>query len=158
MLAVNGERINEAKDLSLKVAMLSPGTTVHLQVLRDHKEVDVPVVLGEQPNERRADGPEAEPGSSRAMEGVEVEDITPQIRKQLGLPTRATGVIVTDLDPNSPAAEAGLRPGDVIVEVNRKAVADVSEFEGAVRHAGHSAIMLLINRGGNTLFVVVEPR
>jgi len=158
VVAINGERISEARDLSLKVSMLPPGTTVHLKAMRDGHVVEVPVVLGEQPSERSALalGSEAKPGASDAMEGVEVEDITPPIRRQLGLPARMTGVIVTGVEPGSRAGEAGLRPGDVIQEVNRHPVASMSEFEHAVRQGGRDATLLLINRGGNTLFVVVE--
>ncbi len=158
VVAINGERISEARDLSLKVSMLPPGTTVHLKVMRDGRAVEVPVVLGEQPSERTALalGSEAKPGASNAMEGVEVEDITPPIRRQLGLPARMTGVIVTGVEPGSRAGEAGLRPGDIIQEVNRRPVASMSEFEHAVRQGGRDATLLLINRGGNTLFVVIE--
>lgn len=88
--------------------MLPPGTTVHLKAVRDGHMVEVPVVLGEQPSQRTALalGSEAKPGASNAMEGVEVEDITPPIRRQLGLPARMTGVIVTGVEPGSRAGEA----------------------------------------------------
>jgi serine protease Do len=158
VLAVNGEPINETRDLSFKVAMLPPGSTVRLRVLRQRREMEIPVVLGEQPAGRRPFAPRAEPGAARALEGVEVGDITPQLRRQLGLTPRTTGVVVIGVEPGSPAAEAGLRPGDVIQEVNGRAVENASEFERSMRQAGREAILLLVNRGGNTLFVVVEPR
>ena len=56
------------------------------------------------------------------------------------------------------AAEAGLRPGDVVRQVNGREVASVSDFEGAIRQSGHDPVMLLVSRGGTTLYVVVEPR
>ncbi len=87
-----------------------------------------------------------------------VTNLNPQIRQQLGLPPGVTGVVVTAVETGSPAAEAGLRRGDVIQEVNRRAVSSVSEFDRAVRQGGRDAVVLLVNRGGNTMFVVVEPR
>jgi len=158
VLAINGESITETRELSLKVAMLPPGTTVRLKVFHERREVEMPVTLGEQPPERRASGPGAEPGAARAMEGVEVEDLTPQIRRQLGLPPRTTGVVVTVVEPGSPAAEAGLRRGDVIQQENGREVASVSDFERAIRQSARDPVMLLVTRGGTTLFVVVEPR
>ena len=158
VLSINGERITETRELSLKVAMLAPGTTVRLKIVRNRREMEIPVVLGEQPSERRVLGSEAEPSVTRALEGVEVADLTPQLRRQLELPPRISGVVVVGVEPGTPAAEAGLRRGDVIQEVNGRAVANVSQFEQAVRRGGREPMMLLVNRGGSTLFVVVEPR
>lgn len=158
VLAINGEAIGETRELSLKVAMLAPGTTARLRVHRDRSETEIPVVLGEQPSERRAFGSGVEPDAAPALEGVTVGDLTPQIRRQLGLPSGTAGVVVREVEPGSPAAEAGLRRGDLIQEVNRRAVASVSDFERAIRRSGREAVVLLVNRGGNTMFVVVEPR
>jgi serine protease Do len=158
VLAINGESISETRELSLKVALLAPGTTARLKVYRDRREIEVPVVLGEQPAERRTFGPAAEPGAARALEGVSVGNLNPQIRQQLGLPTSVVGVVVTAVEPGSPAAEAGLRRGDVIQEVNRRPVSNVSDFDRAIRQTGRDTVLLLVNRGGNTMFVPVEPR
>jgi len=158
VLALNGEPIHETRELSLKVALLAPGTTVRLRVHRDRREIEIPVVLGEQPQERRTFGPAVEPGAARALEGVAVANLTPQIRQQLGLSPGTAGVVVTAVEPGSPAAEAGLRRGDVIQEVNRRTVTGVAEFEQAIRQAGRDVVMLLVNRGGNTMFVIIEPR
>jgi serine protease Do len=158
VLSINGETINETRELSLKVAMLAPGTTARLRVHRDKGEVDISVALGEQPSERRTFGSGVEPGVAPALEGVTVGDLTAQTRRQLGLPPGTTGVVVREVEPGSPAAEAGLRRGDVIQEVNRRAVTSVSEFERAVRQSRRETVLLLVNRGGSTMFVLVEPR
>ena len=71
-------------------------------------------------------------GSSSVLSGVSVEDLDAQSSKELGLPANAQGVVVTNVDPASPAAEAGLRRGDVIQEVNRKPVKNTSDFERAM--------------------------
>jgi serine protease Do len=158
VIAINGEPVSETRELSLKVAMLSPGTTARLKVIRDRREIEIPVVLGEQPAERRAAGPSPAPEPERALEGVAVSNLTPQLRQQLGLPAAVTGVVVVRVEPGSPAAEAGLRRGDVIQEVNRRPVANVTDFERAVRQSGRGPLLLLVHREGGTLFLVIEPR
>ncbi len=156
ILEVNGEPVEDVRDLRLKIARAGPDQTVNLQVVRDGKQMDVPVTLGELPEEQemaRRDGPGSAP-----LDGVEVDDLTPQIARQLGLPRDTFGVVVTRVQPGSSAAEAGLRRGDVIQEVNRRPVNNVAGFESAVRRAGDKPVLLLVNRGGRTNFVVVEPR
>src|SRR3989442_6108402 len=115
--------------------MLAPGTTVRLKIVRNRREMEIPVVLGEQPPERPMLGSDPEPSVTRALEGVEVADLTPQLRRQLELPPRISGVVVVGVEPGTPAAEAGLRRGDVIQEVNGQAVANVSQF-GQALHRG----------------------
>ncbi|MCS6952363.1 MAG: DegQ family serine endoprotease [Bryobacteraceae bacterium] len=156
IVAVNDQRVEDNRDLQLKIASTAPGTRVNLRVIRDGKELTIPVTLGEVPGDREAARAESRRGS--ALEGVDVDDLTPAIARQLGLPRDTFGVVVTNVRPDSPAAEAGLRRGDVIQEVNRRPVTNVASFERAVRQAGSEPVLLLINRGGNTHFLVVEPR
>jgi serine protease Do len=154
---LNGERISDSRTLRLKIAQMAPGTTVRLKLLSDGHEREVTVTLGELPAEaERNSGGGAEPGS--ALEGVTVEDLTPQIAQQLNLPPQTRGVVVTSVRPDSPAQEAGLRRGDVIQEVNRKPVTNSAEFERAVLRAGKGTVLLLVNRGGNTMFIAIEPK
>ncbi len=93
------------------------------------------------------------PNSGNALDGVSVENVTPQAARQLSVPASTPGVVVTDISPSSPVASSGLQEGDVIQEVNRKPVKDVSDFEQAIRHAGKDPV-LLVNRHGSTMFVV----
>ncbi len=156
VLEMNGEPIRESRDLQLKVGALNPGAQVRLKVFRDGKELEIPVTLGEMPSQSEP-ASEGE-GGEAALEGLSVDTLTPQIARQLDLPARTRGVVVTDVQPGSLAAEAGLRRGDVIQEVNRKPVATVEEFQRAVRAGGRQPVLLLINRGGSTSFVAIEPR
>ncbi len=156
ILDINGERVDTSRSLQLKVAMMKPGTTVTLKVLRDGSTLQVPVNLGEMPAQTGETA--GRPGQSGgALAGVAVDELTPDIAQQLQLPPSTHGVVVSGVDPTSPAASAGLRRGDVIVSVNRKPTADVRTFEAAVRQAGNGPILLLVNRGGSTMFVVVQP-
>ncbi len=156
IVAMNDEKIEDTRELQLKVAKAGPGKRVNLKVIRNGSEKVVPVTLGELPEERQRAS--AESGRMSALEGVDVDELTPQVARQLGLPPQTFGVVITAVRPGSPADEAGLRRGDVIQEVNRRAVNSVSTFEQAVRAAGSDPVLLLVNRGGSTRFVVVEPR
>lgn len=155
--AVDGKPVEDANTFRLRVSRAAPGTTLKLTVNRKGAPRDVTVTLAELP--RQASEPER--GQERgehggALQGVSVEDIPPQAARQLGLKD-ASGVVVTDVDPASPAADAGLRRGDVILHVNRTPVKDSTEFERAIQASGRGAILLLVNRGGVNAFVAIEP-
>ena len=154
LLEVNGQAIHESRDLQLKVATMSPGAQLRLKLFRNGSERDVPVTLGEAPAQKAA----SVEGHARGgtLEGLTVDELTAQIARQIGVLITTHGVIVSDVEPGSLAADAGLQRGDVIQEVNRKAVKNVAEFEAAVRHAGREGVLLLVNRADTTLFLVVE--
>ena len=154
---LDGQPVNEAREFRLKIAMMRPGTTVKLKVFRKGTEHEVTVVLGELP--AKAAVGQSEPGTpSAALQGLSVDELTPQIARQLGLPAQTFGVVVSSVQSGSAAEEAGLRRGDVIQEVNNKPVRSVSDFSTAVSQLGKQNVLLLVNRGGNTLYLVVEPR
>ncbi|HEU0006056.1 MAG TPA: DegQ family serine endoprotease [Terriglobia bacterium] len=153
ILEVNGENVPDSRSLRLKIGQLVPGTKVQLKLWRDGKEREVSVVLGEMPAEEQR-RPEGE--RSRALEGIEVDELTPQVAQRLGVPRTTRGVVVVEVSLGSPAAEAGLRRGDIIQEVNRRPVASVAEFERAVRQSGNESVLVLVNRSGSTLFLVIE--
>jgi serine protease Do len=83
---------------------------------------------------------------------VEVTTLSPEIAEQLGVPTNTTGVVVSGVDPASKMADAGLRRGDVIQEVNHQPVKNVSDFQNALKKSGDDPL-LLVNRSGRTLFI-----
>jgi serine protease Do len=89
---------------------------------------------------------------------VQVENLTSDIAQQLNLPSGTRGVVITRVDPDSAAAETGLQRGDVIQEVNRKPVNSVEQFRAAVRGAANQPLLLLINRGGSSSYVVISPK
>ena len=156
VLAVNGEAVRESRDLQLKTTAMPPGTKVIFTVFRDSVEREVPVTLGEVPAEAAHPAQPAAPEA--ALTGLSVEDLTPEIAREIDVPIDTCGVVVSEVEPGSLAAEIGLRPGDVIQEVNRKPVNHVADFERATREAGRAPVVLLVNRAGNTLFVPLEPR
>jgi serine protease Do len=80
------------------------------------------------------------------------------LSRELGIATDVSGVVITSVDPSSPAAAAGLEPGDVIEEVNRKAVRSPEEYNVALAETRGKAVLLLVNRGGSAHFVNLEPQ
>jgi serine protease Do len=158
ILAVNGETINDANQLRLKIGVMNPNSKVDLKVLRDGKTMQIAVQLGEFPsNEERASLNTHGPSTEGALEGVSVENITRETAQQLKIPAQTKGVVVDQVSPSSSASEAGLKEGDVIQQVNHRNVSNVSEFTQAVKSATKdNPILLLVNRQGNTMFLAVN--
>jgi serine protease Do len=155
ILSLNGQPVNSANDLRLRISQTAPGSTVKLGVSRDGKMQDFSVMLGELPPDKVAqEGAGKE--SPGGLEGVEVQGLTPDIAQQLQLPAGTKGVVVTSVDPSSPAASE-LNRGDVIQEVNHKPVSNGQEYRQAIAAAGNQPVLLLVNRGGATQYVVIEP-
>jgi serine protease Do len=156
ILELNGEKVNAPDDLSLHISQIPPGTTVELKIFRDHQMRDVRVTLNEL-SEAAESSASGESGGA-ALQGIQVQNLTSAIAHELGVSSSVRGVVVTSVDPSSPAASAGLEQGDVIQEVNRKPIRNVAEFNQAVTGSQGRSILLLVNRGGATHFVVVESQ
>jgi len=152
--AVNGKAVADANDLRMRISMMAPGSEVSLAVLRDGAPRAIAVRLGELPATEAAVNRGSRTPASSALSGVAVEDLDASTAHDLGLSPNAQGVVVTNVSPSSNAAEAGLRQGDVIQEVNRRPVKNSSDFERAVR-GSNEPTLLLVNRNGNTLFLAV---
>ena len=88
--------------------------------------------------------------------GVAAVDVTPEVARKLGLPPGTQGAVVVEVLPGGLAADSDLRPGDVVVEVNRKPVRSVRDFARAVEEAGGKDLVMLVNRGGTTAYVAIE--
>jgi serine protease Do len=157
ILDFNGESLTDSRTLSLKVSRMAPGTAVRLKVLREGRERELSVTLGELPAKRETIG-QATGSTGEPERGLTVEPLTPDVLNELHLPPNTQGVLISDVEPGSVAAEAGLRRGDIIQEVDRRPVANVAQFEKAVLNARNQSMLLLINRGGDHLFLVLEPR
>jgi serine protease Do len=93
-----------------------------------------------------------------ALSGISVDSLTSETARRLNLPPGVRGVVVTDVDPDSGAADAGLRRGDMIEEVNRQPVTSAGEFEAALQKASKQSVLLRVRRGDRASFVVVKPR
>jgi serine protease Do len=161
--AINGNSIQDVNEFRLQVAGFAPGTTIHLTVNRNGQSQTLPVTLGEFNLEAEANGrPQGNMpsgGEKGALEGVTVQALNSDLRRELQLPEGTTGVVITDLSDDSPAAQAGLQTGDVIVQVNHKPVNTVADFNQAVRMgASKDSTLLLVKRGQGTQFLVVPNK
>jgi serine protease Do len=153
ILDLNGKPINGSAELRMHVSLMTPGTPVNVKVFRNGVEKTFAVRLAELPTETaKAEKPDAT--SEDALQGITVENVSARAARQLGLPATASGVVVTNVDPGSKAAESGLKRGDVIQEVNHKPVRNTSDFESAMRTA-KDATLLLVNRQGSTMYLAV---
>jgi serine protease Do len=156
--AVNGKKIDGMQDLRLTVASMLPGTKVTLQVIRERKNMDVTVQLGEKAE--RKDAPvvakEVDPD---VLDGVTVADLEDASRQEFKVPPSIKGALVTAVEPDSIAAAAGIRPGDVIQEVKRKPIASADEAVKLSEELKKEKQVLLrvYTRGGSRL-VMLESK
>ncbi len=153
ILDVNGKPVTDSNQLRMNISMMHPDSRVDLKVLRNGTERNMAVTLAELP-EKEARLENSSTGSKSSLSGVSVEDLDARTARQLGLPPSASGVVVTNVSPSSPAADSGLRRGDVIQEVNRQPVRNTEDFERAMRNSKDEAL-LLVNRQGVTTYLTV---
>jgi serine protease Do len=157
ILAVNGTSVSDRNQLTLKISQMAPGSTVRLTIWRDGRTQDVNVTLGELNEKAEQKGEAGEPGEG-ALEGVDVQELTSDVRQELNLSAGTRGVVITSVDPAGAAAAAGLSRGMVIQEVNHKAVSNLHDYREALARAGKDKeVLLLVNQGGVTNYFVIEP-
>jgi serine protease Do len=155
ILQLNGQPVESANDLRLRISQAAPGSSVKLEISRDGKTQDVSVTLAELPQDATADETPGDSGGG-GLEGVNVQELTPETAHELQLAPGTRGVVVGSVDPSSVAAAAGLGRGDVIQEVDRKPVHSISEYKQALAAVGKQQVLLLVNQGGVTRYVVIE--
>jgi S1-C subfamily serine protease len=159
ILQLNGKGVNDANTLRNEIAAAGPGTEVTLTLLRDGKQQEVRVRLAELTAEAaRAGDEQGGDTASGSKLGITVVPITPEIAQQLGLRRGIQGLAVESVDPDGPAAQAGIQSGDLIQEVNRQPVRSAADMASALQKSGGRPPLLLINRGGQTAFVPVPLR
>ncbi len=159
---LNGNQVSDVQDLRNKIASLTPGTTVKMHTMRNGSPTDINVTLAERPADLEAKSqghaPGDQSGQQGGLEGVSVDNITPDLASQLRLPAGTTGVIVTDVDQSSAAADAGLQRGDLIEQVNRQNVTTVSQFDQLLKQNTGGSTLLLVNRQGVRNYVAIESK
>lgn len=152
ILDVDGKPVTDSNQLRMSISMMLPGSHIKVKVLRNGSEREMSLKLAEMPTESAKVESDDADESTNALQGVQVANLTPDTAERLGLPPSTNGVVVANVDPSSKIADSGLRKGDVIQEVNRQPVKNVSEFQSAVKKAG-SDPLLLVNRQGRTMFI-----
>ena len=149
----DGKEIKDSGELPIIVARTPIDKKVRMKVLRDKKETYLTVAVGELKDEEVvATAPE------KGELGLTVQRLTPQMAESLGL-EKAEGVVVTAVEPGSAAEEAGIRRGDIIVEVDRKAVRSIDDYKKAVAGVRKGrGVLFLVRRGDSTLFLALKPQ
>src|SRR3984885_9287540 len=154
--SLNGEKIENGSALQVAVSEIAPGTTIELGVLRNGNPQTLKVQVGEfhKDAEMASDGDAAAPQKGKL--GLAVAELTPDVRQQLHIPSQVNGVAVESVRPASPAEDAGLTPGDVILEVDRKPVASAEQFvnEAHAVPAGKDLLLLVWSQGNASYRVV----
>jgi serine protease Do len=147
--------VPETDDLVKMVSRTTPGTTVPVAIVRDGNSKTLRIRVGTLDVEDldRQPGSPAETGF-----GMSLQDLTPQARAQRELPSGRTGALVESVDPASGASRAGIRAGDVILEVNRKPVSNASDAAALRRASEGETAFVLVWRGGQELFLPVTRR
>src|SRR5438093_604540 len=146
----NSKEIKDSADLPALVARVTPGMTVQLKVLRDGKEVTLPLTVGEMKEK------EIVASTQEGDLGLVVQPVTPEIAESLGI-DRAEGLVVTSVVPGSAADEAGLRAGDLIAQVNRRPVKSLAEYNREIaRSEKGKSVLFLVRRGQGSLFLALK--
>lgn len=153
---VNGTEIRDGRHLTVLVSQNAPDSEVAVDYLREGKASVAKVKLGLRPNTALAGAEAAGRNDDGVLNGVNVGDITPQVRDELKLPARIKGVIITQIDPESAAAKQGLREGDLVLELNRKPVATSDEAVRLSEQIEGPKVLLLIWRDGRTRYLVID--
>jgi serine protease Do len=158
IVSFDGKTVEGPRTLPTIVANTAVGRAVPVVVLRDGKRQTVQVTVGNLADSREARAAPAEKApESRVTEklGLALQELTPELAKQFGVQS-GKGVVVTDVKPDSPAAQAGLAPGDVIREVNRTAVQGIQDVErGLAGGQDPAQVLLRVERDGSQRYVVL---
>jgi len=163
ILALNGNVVSDPNNFRNDVAGTQPGRTVTLRILRDGNEQELRATLREfVPEERPArpaqNNSSESPGDNTGKLGLAVQPLTPAIAQQLGIDPGTQGLVVEEIDPVGPAADAGIQRGDVIEQVNQQPARSLAEMRTALERSGGKPVLLLVNHRGTTRFVTIRPR
>ena len=157
IVEVNGNKIDEMPDLPKLVASYSPGTKTKLKVLRDGKEKVLNIKLGELPEQGAQVASRSQNEGIEQSIGIIVQEITPEVRSKLDIGS-SNGVVITRVKAGSIASEGGLLRGDVILEINKKQISDLSDYRKAVDSVKEGQnLLFLVKRGPNTVYVALKP-
>ncbi|TVM04358.1 MAG: serine protease [Candidatus Brocadia sp. WS118] len=156
VIEYDGKSIRDVNHLRNSVAQTEVNKKVKVKVLRDGKEKELTVKIGEQPADLFAAGPGAAPSGKDL--GMTVQNLTKELAKSLGV-EEDSGVIVAEVQPGSPAALSEIREGDLIKEVNRKKIGNVTEFKKALSEADkEKGVLMLIKRGEFSRYVIIKAK
>ncbi len=157
----DGKTIDTPTTLRNLVASTPVGKEVEVTIIRNRKTKTLRVKIAEQTKkvlEASEGGGPSQQSAHTLLSGLTVQDLSPEIARQLGLPHDASGVVITEVNPDSAAAAVGLQSGDVITQINRQAVHNLEDYRRITSKLGkNQSVLLLIKRGDSNMFVVISP-
>jgi serine protease Do len=164
VVAVNGKAVQDSRDLSRRVASLLAGSKATFTVMRDgsRKDITADITLRKDQqvaSNQKGGGDDNQPDNKTKAMGLGLSSLTPDVRRQFNLDDNVNGVLVTDVDPGSDAADKGLRPGDILRSIGNKPVRSPQDVQGRVADAhaaGRKSVLLLVTRGGGERFIAVD--
>jgi len=153
----HGKKVTDSRHLQLNVADTKPGTTVPVEILRHGERKTLQVTVKQLPGtEQLAEDNSHDNGDTEALKGVAVSDIDPQARREFNIPKDVKGAVVTEVEPGSAAAEAGLKPGVVIQDINHRPVTNSEDAIKLTAKASGKRTLLRVWENGGSRFVVVD--
>jgi len=154
ILQFDGKPIRSSRDLPFIVASTPIGKTVGVEVMRSSQPMNLQIKT----EELKEEAEETPPGEAHPYLGMDVQEITPEMAKNYGL-SRSQGVIIVEVENGSPAEQAGLVPGDIIVEMDKKPVSNLEAFKQLLKGVKEGGtVLFLIDRGGTTIFVTLTVK
>jgi len=156
---INGQKISNGSALQVAVSQITPGTNIALGVLRDGKPMTINLTVGRfQKNTDVADNDNDGASPQSGKLGLAVSDLTPDVKQQINAPDQLHGAVVQNVRPASPAEDAGLQPGDVILEVDRHPTSSASQFVNQVhQNTSGKDLLLLVWSKGNASYRTIHP-
>ena len=157
--AINKQPVVDNNGLRNLIASRPPGSTVDVTAVRNGREQDFQVALAELPARERSESEESSSGGATGNErfGLTLQPLTSEMASRYGLEADDQGLLVTKVDPASNAADSGIRPGDLVQEVNRQQVRTVAEFNSAIQRSGARPALILVKRRNNVVYLTLRP-
>jgi len=161
IVSVNNQPVADNNVLRNQIASLAPNSNATVTIVRNGREQNVPVTLGELPDRQRPDTEESSsngngPGVDNSRYGLRLQPLTAETASRYGLESGDQGLVVTQVDPSGSAATAGIRQGDLIQEVNRQSVRTIAEFSSAIQQSGSRPALVLIKRRNAVIYLTLR--
>jgi serine protease Do len=156
VLQYDNKPIESASQLKLRVAETMPGVNVPMQIDRAGEAKTVNIVVKERTGTSVAENQTPKPTEDGSLNGVTVEDLTRELRTELKVPNTVQGAVIEEVDPSSPAYEAGLRVGDLITEINHRPIKSAQEAVEATSAKANGETLVKVYRNGGSQYVAVH--
>lgn len=157
ILSVNDNDIQSPQELQKSILKNKTGTKVELSILRKGKKLSIDVILTQMPEEKdRKISQKDEEKDTISFRGMTIQDLTKELSEYFDLDKNKQGVIISDVAPNSPAHQAGIKKGDVLKEINHQPIKDLRAFEQVIKKIPEDkSILLVVKRKGFSLFIIL---